>query len=70
MLTDLFHGIYKQQIEPQKAKKVIIAIASVAILSTVIFSGLKYLSDDEIVKKIETKKEVKKETKKLESKKI
>ena len=69
MLTDLFHGIYKQQIEPQKAKKVIIAIASVAILSTVIFSGLKYLSDDEIVKKIETKKEVKKETKKLESKK-
>ncbi len=69
MLTDLFHGIYKQQIEPQKAKKVIIAISSVAILSTVIFSGLNYLSDDEIVKKIETKKEIKKETKKLESKK-
>ena len=32
LFTDLFHGIYKQQIEPQKAKKVIIAIASVLLL--------------------------------------
>ena len=33
LFTDLFHGIYKQQIEPQKAKKVIIAISSVAVVA-------------------------------------
>ena len=28
LFTDLFHGIYKQQIEPQKAKTVVIAITA------------------------------------------
>ena len=42
LFTDLFHGIYKQQIEPQKAKRVIIGIASVAILTTIAFSGINY----------------------------
>ena len=74
LFTDLFHGIYKQQIEPQKAKKVIVAIASVAIVTTIVFSGMSYFSDGEIVKKPEIKKEVKKteikkEEKKLETKK-
>ena len=45
LFTDLFHGIYKQQIEPQKAKKVIIAIASVAVVTTIAFSGINYFSD-------------------------
>ena len=40
LLTDLFYGIYKQQVESQKAKKVIIAVASVIVLSTIIVSGL------------------------------
>ena len=76
LLTDLFHGIYKQQIEPQKAKKVIIAIASVAVVATLAFSGLNYFSDDgnNVAKKPETKKEfkkpdIKKEVKKPEIKK-
>ena len=60
LFTDLFHGIYKQQIEPQKAKKVIIAIASVAVIATISFSSVSYFSDNEIVKKPGIKKEVKK----------
>ena len=58
LFTDLFHGIYKQQIEPQKAKKVIIAITSVAVIITVVFSGLNYFSEGDLIKKpvLETKK--------------
>ncbi len=74
LFTDLFHGIYKQQIEPQKAKTVVIAITAVAILTTIVFSSLNYFSDGELVKKPEIKKEekkleIKKEVKKPEIKK-
>ena len=74
LFTELFHGIYKQQIEPQKAKKVIIAIASVAVVATLAFSGINYFSDNGLVEKPEVKKElkkteVKKELKKTEVKK-
>ena len=57
MFTDLFHGIYNQQIEPQKAKRVIIGITSVAVVSTIVFSGINYISDDKILKNTEIKKE-------------
>ena len=70
LFTDLFHGIYNQQIQPQKAKTVIIAISSVAIITTIIFSGVNYFSESDLVKKPEIKKEVKKsEVKKPEVKK-
>ena len=76
LFTDLFHGIYNQQIEPQKAKKVIVGIVGVAVISSIAFSGVSYLSGDKIVKKQEIKKEVKvkkpeikKEVKKPELKK-
>ena len=74
LFTDLFHGIYKQQIEPQKAKRVIIAIASVAVVTTIAFSGINYFSKGEIAKKPEIRKEekkieIKKEVKKPEIKK-
>ena len=69
LFTDVFHGIYKQQFEPQKAKRVIIGIASIALLSTAIISGINYLSDESIVKKPEVKKEVKKSEIKKENKK-
>ena len=69
LFTDVFHGIYNQQFEPQKAKKVIIVIASIAVLSTAIFSSFNYLSDESIVKKPEIKKEVKKSEVKKEVKK-
>ena len=69
LFTDLFHGIYKQQIEPQKAKTVIISIAAVATLVTIVFSGMNYFSDSELVKKPVIKKEVKKPEIKKEVKK-
>ena len=69
LFTELFHGIYKQQIEPQKAKTVIIAITSVAIVTTIVFSGINYFSDNELVKKPEIKKELKKTEIKKEQKK-
>ncbi len=69
LFTDLFHGIYKQQIEPQNAKRVIIGIASVAIVTTIVFSSVNYFSDDEVVKKPEIKTELKKPKPKKEVKK-
>ena len=69
LFTDLFHGIYKQQIEPQKAKTVIIAIASVAVIATIAFSGLNYFSKDNLVKKPEIKEDIKKPEIKKEIKK-
>ncbi len=69
LFTDLFHGIYTQQIEPQKAKRVIIGIASVAIITTIAFSGINYFSSSEIAQKLEVKKEVKKPEVKKEVKK-
>ncbi len=69
LFTDLFHGIYKQQIEPKKAKRVMIAITSVTVIATVAFSGINYFYDWDISKKPEIKKEVKKPQIKKELKK-
>jgi Bax protein len=69
LFTDLFHGIYNQQIEPQKAKRVIIAIASVAVITTITFSGVNFLYDGELSKKPEINKELKKPEIKKEVKK-
>ena len=69
LFTDLFHGIYKQQIEPKKAKTVIITIASVALVATISFSAINYFSNNNFVKKPEIKKEIKSEPKKKEVKK-
>ena len=70
LFTDLFNGIYNQQIDQRKAKKVIIIISSVAILTTVTFSGINYFSNDDIIGETSVKKkEVKKEVKKPEVKK-
>ncbi len=69
LFTDLFHGIYKQQIEPQNAKRVIIVIACVAVVTTIAFSGFNYFSGSEVVQKTEIKKEIKKPGIKKENKK-
>ena len=69
LFVDLFHGIYSQQIQPKKAKRVIIAIASVAVITTVAISGVNYFSNNELVEKILVEKEIKKEAKKKEAKK-
>ena len=74
LFTNLFHGIYNQQLQPQKAKKVIVAIVSVAVISTIVFSGVNYFTENNLNKNLEVKKpkvkeDVKKEVKKPEVKK-
>ena len=69
LFTDLFHGIYEQQFQPQKAKIAIIAIVSLAVVTTITISGINYFSDSELVYKQEIKKEVKKPEVKKEVKK-
>ena len=61
IFTDVFNGIYNQQLDPKKAKNVIIGIVSVIVTATIIFSGVSYVDIDNLkVKKPEIKKEVKK----------
>ena len=75
LFTNLFHGIYNQQLQPQKAKKVIVAIVSVAVISTIVFSGINYFTENNLIKNLEVKKpevkkpKVKKDVKKPEAKK-
>ena len=69
LFTDLFHGIYNQQIEPQKAKKIIIVISVLAFFTTITISGINYFSDSNLTNKIEVKKEIKKPQIKKEVKK-
>ena len=69
LFTDVFHGIYNQQFEPKKAKKVIIAMVSVVIVTTVTFSAVNYFTGSNMVKKPEIKIEVKKPETKKEIKK-
>ena len=71
LFVDVFHGIYNQQIEPKKAKRVIIAIASIAVVTTITFGGFNYYSNNEITEtfKVQEKKEDKKAELKKESKK-
>ena len=76
LFTDLFNGIYNQKIEPQKAKKLIITMASVTVVVTMVFSGINYFSSTDVVKKPEIQKiekpkiKIKEEVKKKEDKKI
>ena len=71
LFVDVFHGIYNQQIEPKKAKRVIIAIASIAVVTTITFGGFNYYSNNEITEtfKVQEKKEDKKAELKKENKK-
>ena len=69
VFTDLFHGIYTQQIQPHKAKRVIISISAIVVVFTIVFSGINYFSGDELMKKIEVKTEIKKPEVKKEVKK-
>jgi uncharacterized FlgJ-related protein len=67
ILTDLFHGIYNQKINPGSSKQVIIGFFLVIGITTAIISVISNFTDLEQVKKIEIeepKVEVKKEVKK------
>ena len=71
LFTDLFNAIYNQQLDPRKAKNVIIGFFVIVITTSVIIGGLNYFSGEKLVTtKIETKKtEIKKEAKKPKIKK-
>ena len=85
VFTDLFNGIYNQQIDPSKARNVIISIFAVIVFSVVAFGSLNYFKDKDfkeiveikepkVEKKLEPqvkikKPEVKKEVKKPDVKK-
>ena len=70
IFTDVFNGIYDQQLDPKKAKNLIVGIVTVVIITTIAFSGKNYFENIEKEKTVELKKpEIKKEVKKPEVKK-
>ncbi len=70
VFTDLFNGIYNQQLDPKKAKNLIIGITAVVVITTIAFSGVNYFNNKQLQNDVELKKpEIKKEVKKPEIKK-
>merc|ERR1711998_622687 len=70
IFTDVFNGIYNQQVDPKKAKNVIVGIVAVVVITTIAFNGKNYFDDMQMDKTVELKKpEIKKEVKKPEIKK-
>jgi len=71
MLTELFNGIYNQQISPKNAKTVIIGFFVIVGVTTILITSLTKFDDVKQIQKVEIKKpEIKKsEIKKSETKK-
>ena len=70
IFTDVFHGIYNQQLDPKKAKNVIIGITTIVIITTVTFNGIDYFKNSEKKTTVQLEKpENKKDSKKLDVKK-
>jgi len=67
ILTDLFSGLYDQQVNPKSAKTVIVAFFVIAGVSTLIVTSLPTINLDKQVQKVEIKKPEIKE-KKIEKK--
>ena len=70
LFTNMFNAIYNQQIDPKKARNVIIGFFVIVFATSIAISVVNYFGDGEAIKKVEVKKpEVKKEVKKPEVKK-
>ena len=70
IFTDVFNGIYNQQLDPKKAKNVIVGVVAVVVITTIVFNGKNYFENIKTDKTVELKKpEIKKEIKKPEIKK-
>ena len=70
LFTNIFNAIYNQQIDPKKARNVIIGFFVIVFATSITISAVNYFGDGEAIKKQEVKKpEVKKEIKKPEVKK-
>ena len=63
LLTELFNGIYNQQINPKNAKAVIISFVALIGVTTLIITGATNFDDTMQVKKVEIKKSEAKEKK-------
>ena len=69
LFTNIFNAIYNQQIDPKKARNVIIGFFLIVFATSITISAVNYFGDGEAIKKTEVKKpEVKKEVKKPELK--
>ncbi len=70
LFTNIFNAIYNQQIDPKKARNVIIGFFVIVFATSITISAVNYFGDGEAIKKVEVKKpELKKEIKKPEEKK-
>ena len=74
LFTDIFNGIYNQQIDHKKARNVIIGFFIIVFATSITISAVNYFGDEDLTKKLEAKKtevkkDLKKEVKKPEEKK-
>ena len=74
LFTDIFNGIYNQQIDHKKARNVIIGFFIIVFATSITISAVNYFGDEDLAKKLEAKKtevkkDLKKEVKKPEEKK-
>jgi len=70
LFTNTFNTIYNQQIEPKKARNLIIGFFIIVFASSITISAINYFGDSEEIKKVEVKKpKVNKEVKKPKEKK-
>ncbi len=60
LFTNLFNAIYNQQIDPKKARNVIIGFFVIVFATSITISAVNYFGDGESIKKAVIKKEVKK----------
>ena len=60
LFTNLFNAIYNQQIDPKKARNVIIGFFVIVFATSITISAVNYFGDNEAIKKTEVKKEIKK----------
>ena len=67
-LTDIFNGIYNQQINPKSAKKLIISFFLITGITSVLILSIGKLSDSDIVQKVKVNQQEVKEQKKPELK--
>ena len=69
LFTDIFNAIYNQQLDPKKARNVIIGFFVIVFATTITISGINYFNDQELTFITEKKEQEVKIKKKLEAKK-
>ena len=69
LFTDIFNAIYNQQLDPKKARNVIIGFFVIVFATTITISGINYFNDQELTFITEKKEQDVKIKKELEAKK-